>query len=1083
MISHSRRAFALAVALTVPGGVFFTSTVAAAGVVIKRLRCESRANPIGLDEAKPQLGWVLESSRRGERQMAYQVLAARDPKNLLEGKAELWDSGKVDTSEAAHVPYGGKPLAARERVHWKVRVWDKDGKPSPWSAPAFFEMGLLGPSDWEAKWIGLPPDAVKDTPAIDKTLMAWLWCGSGDATAKGPETCQLRATVDLTGKAAIKRALLVITADSEYLASVNGKEAGGGSDPKRFDLLDLTSLMAAGKKNAITVVAKRGGGPGGVAGLLRVELDGGESIQVYSNRQAWRVASEVKGADWTKPDFDDKPWSAAREVASYGDDPWQEPASRPVVAQFTPAEHLRKGFAIAGSVKRARLYATALGVYELSLNGKRVGDFVLAPGWTDYNKRVNYQSYDVTALVKQGDNLLGAIVGDGWYAGKVGWRQRRHHLYGEIPPKLLAQLEIETADGKVTRVVTDESWQGAFGPILMSDLMDGEEYDARKELSGWDRPGFKDDGWKLASVYDEKTRRVVADPGPPVSVIEDIKAKTVTEPKPGIFVYDLGQNMVGWERIKLKGGTGTTVTIRTAEMLNPDGTLYTANLRRARSTDRYTFRGGAEETWEPRFSFHGFRYIELSGVQGKPGLAAVTGRVVHSATPVTGTLVTSNAMLNQLQKNIVWGQKGNFLSIPTDCPQRDERLGWMGDAQIFVGTACLNMDVARFFRKWLRDVVDAQQDDGGFADYSPRVDRVGNGAPAWGDAGVIVPWSIYQCYGDVRTLAENYDAMKRWVDFIKKANPDFLWTKSLGNNFGEWLSIKADTDKNVLATMFFARSADLVARSADVLGKKDEAKIYRELFEAIKVAFNKAHVNATGRIQSDTQATYVLALEFDLLPAALRTPALQRLVEDIENKGWHLSTGFLGVGHILPALAHGGRYDVAYRLLTNDTFPSWGYSIKHGATTIWERWDGFTAEKGFQDPGMNSFNHYSFGSVGQWMFGHIGGIETDPSLPGYKHFNVRPVPGGGLTSAKAELDGVHGKIVSDWKLERGQLKLRVVVPANTSATVRLPSGDKPTEGGKPVDKAPGVSVVKKDAGETVMDVGAGTYQFAVQIKK
>ena len=750
-----------------------------------------------------------------------------------------------------------------------------------------------------------------------------------------------------------------------------------------------------------------------------------------------------------------------------------------------PSPYLRKEFRLEGPVRRARLYATARGVYEPYVNGERVGEDVLAPGWTDYRKRVQYQTYDVTGLLAEGQNALGAILGDGWYAGFFGFDPKHRGAHYGSRAHLLAQLEVEYEDGTTQTVVSDGSWKSSTGPILYSDLLVGESFDARKEMVGWNEPGFDDSGWYPVGVEEVGETLLLAQPDEGVRVTEEVAAKAVTEPERGVYVFDMGQNIVGWVRLKVRGEAGTEVTLRHAEALNPDGTIYTTNLRFARATDRYVLRGGGEEVYEPRFTFHGFRYVEVTGYPGEPPLEAITGRVVHSATPSAGSFECSSPIVNKLQSNIVWGQRDNFLSIPTDCPQRDERLGWLGDAQIFVRTASFNMDVAAFFEKWMVDVEDAQSPEGAFPDVAPLFgDRseafLSRGAPAWGDAGVIVPWTIYKTYDDTRIVERHYEAMGRWMEYLRDANPDLLRRNKMGNNYGDWLSPKsAPTPKDLLATAYWAYDARLMAEMARAVGRPEDAKRYEDLFEGIKGAFNEAYVALDGRIKGDTQTGYVVALHMDLLPEELRPAAADHLVTAIEREDWHLSTGFVGVGYLCPVLTETGHSDVAYRLLNNETYPSWGYTIRNGATTIWERWDGWTEENGFQSPNMNSFNHYSLGSVGEWLYRYVAGLDMDPQTAGYGRIVIRPRPGGGLTHAKAEYDSVRGKIVSAWSIEGDRFNLGVVIPSNTTATVYVPveGGDELSEGGKPVEQAEGVEVLSTEEGEVVLSVGSGSYEL------
>lgn len=746
-------------------------------------------------------------------------------------------------------------------------------------------------------------------------------------------------------------------------------------------------------------------------------------------------------------------------------------------AESTALRYLRKSFILDSPVRRAVLYATALGLYEMHINGQRVGDHVLAPDWTDYRKRVRYQAYDVTALVKPGNNAMGALLANGWFSGHIG--NGGNAYFGKVPA-LLAQLEVNYADGRTEQVVTDASWKSEPSPILASDFMLGEDYDARLEVPDWDQPAMDDSKWLPVQVRDESSRNLEAQVMEPVRVVSKLTPKTVAEPKPGCWTFDLGQNMVGVVQLKVSAPAGTRITLRHAEMLNADGTIYTKNLRGAPSVDHYICKGGGVEIWQPRFTFHGFRYVEITGPPARPGLDAVTGIVIGSDNPRTGEFACSDPRLNQLQSNIQWGQRGNYISVPTDCPQRDERLGWMGDAQIFIRTATYNADVASFFTKWLVDVDDGQSPSGSFSDVSPNT-MGANGVPAWGDAGVICPWTIYQVYGDKRILEQHLPAMKKWVDYLQLHSKNLIRETDRGNDYGDWLSIQADTPKDLIGTAFFAYSAQLVAKSCRAVGRDADADQYEKLFEDIKTAFNRRYVAADGRIQGDTQCDYLMALKFDLLPEDLRPKAAQLLDDNIKARNGHLSTGFIGVSYLLPVLTQAGRVDTAYRLLLQDTFPSWLFSVKHGATTIWERWDGWTPEKGFQDPGMNSFNHYSLGSCGEFLFSGIGGIR--PDSPGFKTIRIEPVVGNGLTWAKTRFESIHGEIATEWKRTGSRLTLNVLVPPNTTATVSVPARELAviTEGGKPVDQAQDIRFMRQNGDRFDFAVGSGNYQFTSEM--
>ena len=744
-----------------------------------------------------------------------------------------------------------------------------------------------------------------------------------------------------------------------------------------------------------------------------------------------------------------------------------------------PAPYFRKAFRLDGPVKSSVLHITALGLYECEMNGKVVGDHIFAPGWTDYNKRVYFQSYDVTSLLSKGENAIGVILGDGWYSGHLAQHDRG--LYGERP-QLLAQLEITAKDGSVMRVVSDSSWKTTTGPILESDLIMGETYDARRELGAWSSGKYDDSAWLPIEMADDPKISIERSAGPPVHRKETFTVKDADAMKipgrPDCRIYDFGQNLTGRVRLTVKGVAGTRIILRHAEVLDKDGSIYIENLRTARATDSYTLKGEGTEVWEPRFTFHGFRYAEIRRAGPEEGFALEKAEaiVLHSDTPRTGTFKCSHKLLNQLEHNILWGQKGNFLEVPTDCPQRDERLGWTGDAQVFVRTAAMNADVAAFFTKWLVDVDDGQTADGAFSDVNPNTMGCGS-VPAWADAGVICPWTIYEAYGDCRVLQQHYASMQRYIDFCQRRSTPEMLPPEKFHCFGDWLSIKANTPKEVICTAYFAYSTRLTARAAEALGKTEDATRYRELFEKIKASFNRAYVAEDGRIKGDTQCCYVLALAFDLLDEKKQELAAKYLIEDIEKCDWHLSTGFIGTKDLMLVLSKIGRNDVAYRLLHNDTFPSWGFSIKHGATSIWERWDGWTPEKGFQDPGMNSFAHYSFGAVYQWIVENVGGIRTDG--PAYKRIVIAPQPGGRLTWAKVGYRSIRGPIDSDWKLDAGRLLMDVTIPPGATATVRVPAAKAAdvTEGGQTLNAVEGLKFLRMDSGRAVLAVESGTYHF------
>lgn len=1045
-----------------------------------RLRCEHLIDPIGLDVRSPRLSWALRAEGRGAIQSAYRIQAASSLDDLESDAADLWDSGRTGSREQLGIVYNGRQLRSGQRCWWRVMAWDRKGHAGAWSDPAFFEMGLLDPSDWQAQWIGFSTE-IPPIPGPSLTGARWIWC-PGDDPPQPDRTVSMRRSFVVDEGATLESATLALTADNRYELFLNGTPitppGRGSANWKQVQRIDVKPHIRQGV-NQLAVAVTNTDGPGGFVTALGLRFRDADPLELTSDA-AWRVTTEMTLDGWTEPGFDDAAWPAARECAAFGEGTWNK-LSEPEPS--APCPYLRRDFTLEQPVARARLHATALGVYELSLNGLRVGAAHFTPGWTDYTRRLQVQTFDVTGLLREGANAIGAILGDGWYAGAIGWDLERHH-YGPYPLSLLAQMEIELVDGTVRTIVTGPAWRASSGPILASDFLMGETYDARLEMPGWDRAGFDDRSWRPVEILDKPRAELSAQRSQVVRRVQMLSPRTITEPRPGVYIFDMRQNMVGWARFAVKGKAGDRVRLRFGEMLSDDGTLYTENLRGALSTDTYILRGGgAMEVFEPRFTFHGFRYVEVTGYPGGfPPLEALCGVVVHSDTPRTGSFSCSSALVNRLYENILWGQRGNFLSVPTDCPQRDERLGWMGDAQIFAPTACFNMDVAAFFTKWMKDVEDAQSEEGAFPNVAPRLVTLNDGAPAWGDAGIIVPWTCLLFYGDRGIVERHYGAMQEWIEYILEVNPELVRRERLNDNFGDWVSLDNGTPKDLLATAYFARCARLMARMARSIGREDDAHRYDALFNGIRDAFQREFVDDEARLDGDTQTCYVLALNDDLLLEEQRDAAVDYLVAAIEAHDDHVTTGFLGVGYLLPVLSRFGRDDVAYRLLLNETYPSWGYCIRQGATTIWERWDGWTEDKGFQDPGMNSFNHYSFGAVGEWLYETLAGIAPDPERPGFEHVQIQPRPGGGLTFAAAALETVRGTVSCAWRADSGRLTLRVTIPANSTATVWIPSTKNAEirEGGEVITGAEGVILQHRAAQALVVEIGSGEYSFEVR---
>ena len=931
---------------------------------------------------------------------------------LKKNQGDLWDTGKVSSSQTTQLAYVGKTLSTQLQCFWKVMVWGNDGQPSAWSKPTHWTMGLLNPADWKAEWIGFDkgsnPKSDNGAPKI--VITKAVYGAPGDPEKQVDVTEQLQAQV---AAGAVK-----VKATSNLAAK----------DP------------AVGIKKVL---------------VIDYTLDGKDkNIKIPEKSEGNIVTAEVaKGKT------------------------------------YLPSPYLRKEFKLNGNIARATLYVTSQGFAEMHLNGKRVGDEYFMPGWTDYRKRIYYRTYDVTPMLEPGANAMGAILGDGWFRGNIGGKGQNQ--YGWLI-RAKAQLQIEYVDGHSEIIVTDPSWKASFGPILESDMQAGETYDARKEMPGWDRPGFDDKNWAAVHVGSalQTNPLIQAYPGVPVRRTQELPTLNISEPQPGKYVFDLGQNFSGWIRLKVEATAGEKVVMRFGEMLNADGTVYTENLRSARVTDTYICKGpsspsrfvkasqdrgatpsqAGEEVWEPHFTFHGFRYVEITGLSAKQTPEMVTGIVVHSDAPMTGSFECSNPMLNQLHSNIVWGQRSNYLDVPTDCPQRDERLGWTGDTQVFIRSGCYNQDVAAFFTKWNVDLMDTQNGAGTFGNTAPVFH--GYGSPGWADAGLICPWTIYHVYGDVRMIAKHYDQMTRFIEHCRQKG-----LKGPGNTgFGDWLAVGSKTPKDLISSAYFAYSTSMMVEIAEALGKKDDAEKYRLLLAAIKADFQKSFVQVDGKIAGDSQTAYCMAIYYDLLTDKQREQAAVHLVERIKAKDYHLSVGFLGVNILLPALTEIGRSDLAYRLIQNKTYPSWGYSIEQGATTIWERWNSYTKKDGFGPVKMNSFNHYAYGSCSEWMFRSMLGIDTDGA--GFKKIKMKPEFSKSITWAKGHYDSIHGRISSDWKWDGTTFEWAVTVPPNTTATVYMPETVASlTESGKPIANANGVKFLRTEKGRAVYELQSGLYCF------
>ena len=1127
------------------------------------LRCALRVNPLGVGDVTPRLSWQLQSggqgtAYRGETQSAYQIQVGS-----AAGAADLWDSGKVAKSATMDVLYAGQPLPSGKLCFWRVRVYDGSNNVSAWSAPAQWSMGLLNQTDWLAQWIGydaaynLTPAQVANNALFNTSGLSWI-SYSGQTSQGGLYQSSLRKKIILPSGQTITNAVVALYADNYCSVFVNGQQMTNSA--ARWEAtarINVTPWLHAGT-NVIALSATNSDAqqPATVIGRLVVQFASG-SVSNIPVDTSWKAAQWPSG-NWSQTNYDDSAWA----TPASGGTPWGTPALNDIAR--VPAPYLRKNFTVGQTVTRATVYVTALGAYELRLNGQKVGNDVLTPGWTQFTKRVYYQTYDVTGMVQGGSNTISAILGDGWFASDLAFKGTRLNYGGT--PRFLVQLVLQLSDGSTQTVVSDGSWKASYGPIQFGDLLIGSSYDARLEMPGWDTTNFNDSAWSpvltglsattggysnvtaivkgfvtnnqlnfVASngnlggdpaygvvkvlqinftlggtnqtlTYGENATVQIGGAGQPLTIIqalygnavafpglggiqvqaavtepaqclETLTATNLTVPKPGCYTFDLGQNMVGWVQLNISGSVGDRITVRHGEMLNPDGSVYTANLRGANATDFYIFATNGTVTYQPRFTFHGFRYVEVRGLTVAPTLNSMTGIVVHSDMPQTGTFACSSPLVNKLFSNIVWGQKGNYLETPTDCPQRDERMGWTGDTEFFVPTAAYNFDVQSFFRRHMVTFCeDAQQASGAYAVVVPDL-GAGYGGTAWGDAGWICPYNMYRAYGDTNVIADHYASYVRCGQFDAAHASNYV-IASLPGDFGDWLNLGGGATSTVMDTAYYAYYAQAMSEMAAAIGNSADAATYSALHSNIVAAFANFFNPDGSFADGSSQTGYALAFTLNLVPPGLRAQAAQQFANSIAQFGNHLATGFIGTPRLLPALHAAGRDDLAYTLLLQQTYPSWLYQVNLGATTMWERWDGWTPGGGFQTIGMNSFNHYAFGAVGQYLYSAVGGIN--PASPGYQTILIQSVPGTGLTWANTSYNSTRGLISTAWTNTGSTFNLDVVIPPNTTAQIYVPTTNASaiTESGVPAASSPGVTYVGISNSYAIYAVGSGHYMWS-----
>ncbi|MCI8497764.1 MAG: family 78 glycoside hydrolase catalytic domain, partial [Clostridiales bacterium] len=1094
----------LAVSIIASSGIPAAAQEASASsAAIVKLQTEYTSNPIGMDKTTPRFSWQMTDLIRGQRQTAYQIMVADSAQNLAAGNY-VWDSGKVESDLSVSIPYEGPALKATTRYFWQVKVWDKNGSTATSTEEAYFETGLMGTdlSVWsDAKWITVPNQEVSSTEASSQYSMeadfiiptnpeqlatndnyAPWWVGAGFCYGysgkENYETCRLtvnqvdRQQVEISCGGRGTKLSDIVNAEDLLDKPFHLKVEFNGANAKIYINSEMVWETNINRARDLSY------------GLGY--FNGRTSQQLFSDNF---LVKDGEGNVIYAEDFSDPVNTVfGEQFIDVQQDGWARLNGQPLALntkehqKFKPAPMFRKDFsADKGAVKDARLYASAAGVYEFYINGKNVTDTYLNPGNIAYNTRMNYQTYDVTELVKEGGNAIGATLGNGWYngAGEQVWGD---HL------ALLGKLVVTYENGEQDVIVTDGSWSlYEDGPVRSEDIWHGEWYDANKELDRWTEYGYDTTAWNQAverapSSWSNNTA-LVAQVDPPVRNVATLEPVSANKLENGNVVYDFGQEITGICRVTVKGEKGDAITLRHGEWLNeenmnmkdgPVGSVWTRNLLGTQAVDRYILKGDANsEVFEPSLVYHGFRYMELVDLDESVEVLKVEGLVLSSDTEMTGTYESSNPMVNQLYSNTVWSQVGNFLSIPMDCPQRTERYGWTGDAQIYSRTASYTSNVLTFYSDYVQDMLDSQVSTGIIRDISPMPNCDGTGNNGWGDAIVIIPWNMYQQYGTTDIIEQAYDGMYAWIEWLQRGSDDWIRPD---DGYGDHLSMES-YDKAQVNTAWCVRICDLMSKMADVTGRTEDAAKFAEYRDNYKAAWNREFVAAPGKTVSDTQTSYVLGLSFDIFPEEDRAQAAENLVANIKCNGSHLQTGFAGVGYLNPALSDMNQSDIAYALLEQQEYPSWLYAVTKGATTVWEQWDAYQEYENGTHLVTGSLNHFSYGSIAEWLYRYSAGIDRDEANPGFKHIILQPAIGGSMTYVNGSYDSVYGKIVSNWELTDDGLVYHATVPANTTATLSLPEADY-MESGVLAGEADGITFVGVENGKAVYELQSGSYEFA-----
>ena len=1046
-----------------------------AGMVPVNLRCESRPSPLGLSETIPRLSWqeiATIPGERGQYQTAYQIQVASSLQTLTNNQGDLWDTGEVMTNQTSQIAYTGSALMSHQVCYWHVQVWDNNGQSSGWSEPATWTMGILTQGEWTAQWVGRDDAPAWNTGSTFFNAN-WIWYPEGNPTVSAPvATRWFRKTFTVPAGTAVVQAFATMAGDNVFTLYVNGQIALSNENLmywQQYGQADISSFLVPGTNVLAVAVVNTGASPN-PAGLI------GSFDLTYSNEQtnsfqtdgSWVAANQLY-SNWNQTNFNASGWPNVMVLGAYGIAPWNDFAKT-----YLAATHVRKDFSLSQLPPRAVLYVTGQGLVEPHLNGTKVGNDYFVPGWTDYADRLYYSAYDVTPLLQKGSNTLGAILGDGWYRGNCAFDGQNY--YGTTT-RLLAQLYLFYTNG--TQIIgTDSSWQAGFGPILQCDNEAGETYDARREVPGWDSPGFTNSSWVPVTTGAQISPVIQAYPAETMQTNQFITPAAITQPQPGLYVVNFGQNISGWVRLQVTNQpAGRRIVMRFGEWLNPDGTVFRDNLRTANAMDTYICKGGGVENWEPNFTHHGFQYMEVQGLAEPLTTNTFTAVTVQAALSKSGAFQCSNDLINHIYSNMLWSVRDNYFAVPTDSPQRDERAGWCDGIEI-MRTGMFDLQAESFFSKWSQDIVDSRTRAtlSDFGHQAPLVSDDGFSA-GWQDSVVFVPYWLYKTYGDLRPAQRFYTNMVSHLNYYASISSGFIGPD---NGYGDWVSIDNSTPLTLISTAFYARCASMMAEMAQALGKTSDAAAYGALFTNICSAFQTNFVADDGTVGTDSQGGYALAFAFNLLTPTQRALASNKLVEAVNAQNNHPSTGMVTTHLLLPALAGIGRSDLAYQMLEETTYPSWGYEVGLGATTIFELWNSVNADGtvNTNQDAMNSLNHANFGTCAEWFYRGILGINE--LAPGFAKILIEPQPGGGLTSAQGYYDSIQGPISNAWTCTGNMFNMAVSIPPNTTAQIYVPTTNANAilESGVPATNSPGVTYVGISNGATIYAVGSGSYAFS-----